>query len=356
VARNAGRARRVTIADIAVRAGVSKGAVSYALNGQPGVSDATREKILAIAADLGWYPNRAARALSASRADACGLVIARPSRILALEPFFMEFISGVEAELSARGVALMIQLVTDPEEECEVYRRWWAERRVDGVMLLDPRREDPRIAEIQRLGLPAVAVGQPSDGAAIPSVAFDEEAATAEVVRYLAALGHERITRVGGVSEFVHNVRRTQAFLFTAADLGIAADIVDSDYTPASGARVTRQILSRPERPTAIVYDSDVLAVTGLGVAHQMGFVVPDDVSIVGWDDSLMCRVVHPPLTAMTRDIVAYGSAVSLRLLAEIEGQPAGNVLAPTGELTPRGSTGPATEIRRPRAVGQRGR
>jgi DNA-binding LacI/PurR family transcriptional regulator len=266
----------------------------------------------------------------------------------------MEFISGVEAELSARGVALMIQLVTDPEEECEVYRRWWAERRVDGVMLLDPRREDPRIAEILRLGLPAVAVGQPSDGAAIPSVAFDEEAATAEVVRYLAALGHERITRVGGVSEFVHNVRRTQAFLFTAADLGIAADIVDSDYTPASGARVTRQILSRPERPTAIVYDSDVLAVTGLGVAHQMGFVVPDDVSIVGWDDSLMCRVVHPPLTAMTRDIVAYGSAVSLRLLAEIEGQPAGNVLAPTGELTPRGSTGPATEVRRPRAVGQR--
>ena len=123
VARNAGQARRVTIADIAERAGVSKGAVSYALNGQPGVSDATRERIVAIAADL------------------------------ALEPFFMEFISGVEAELSARGVALMIQLVSDPEEECEVYRRWWAERRVDGVMLLDPRRDDPRIAEVVQPGL-----------------------------------------------------------------------------------------------------------------------------------------------------------------------------------------------------------
>ena len=76
MARNAGQERRVTIADIAERAGVSKGAVSYALNGQPGVSDATRERIIAIAAELGWYPNRAARALSASRADACGLVIA----------------------------------------------------------------------------------------------------------------------------------------------------------------------------------------------------------------------------------------------------------------------------------------
>jgi DNA-binding LacI/PurR family transcriptional regulator len=132
--------------------------------------------------------------------------------------------------------------------------------------------------------------------------------------------------------------------------------VVDSDYTPASGARVTRQLLSRPERPTAIVYDSDVLAVTGLGVAHQMGFSVPEDVSIVGWDDSLMCRVVHPPLTAMTRDIVGYGSAVALRLLAEIEGEAAGDVQAPTGELTPRGSTGPANEVRRPRAVGQRAR
>ena len=83
---NPARPRRATIADIAEQAGVSKGAVSYALNGQPGVSEATRERILAIAAELGWYPNRAARALSAAHADACGLVIARPSRIIALEP------------------------------------------------------------------------------------------------------------------------------------------------------------------------------------------------------------------------------------------------------------------------------
>ena len=91
---------RVTIRDIAERAGVSKVAVSYALNGQPGVSAATRERIVSIADELGWYPNRAARALSGARADACGLVLARPARTLALEPFFMEFIAGVESELA----------------------------------------------------------------------------------------------------------------------------------------------------------------------------------------------------------------------------------------------------------------
>ena len=94
------RQSRVTIRDIAERAGVSKGAVSYALNGRPGVSDDTRERIISIANELGWYPNRAARALSAARAEACGLVLARPARTLALEPFFMEFIAGVEAELA----------------------------------------------------------------------------------------------------------------------------------------------------------------------------------------------------------------------------------------------------------------
>src|SRR5262245_1905712 len=121
------RAGRVTIRHIAERAGVSKGAVSYALNGRPGVSEDTRDRILAIARELGWYPNRAARALSAARADACGLVLARPARTLALEPFFMEFLAGVESELSARSIALTIQLVGCVEEEISVYRRWWGE-------------------------------------------------------------------------------------------------------------------------------------------------------------------------------------------------------------------------------------
>src|SRR3954463_3141134 len=136
---------RVTIADIAARAGVSKGAVSYALNGRPGLSEATRARILAIADERGWYQNRAPRALAAARADACALVLARPAKILGLEPFFMDFISGVEAELAARSKALTLQLGRAVGEEVAVYRRWWSERRVDGVLMVDPRVEDPRV-------------------------------------------------------------------------------------------------------------------------------------------------------------------------------------------------------------------
>jgi DNA-binding LacI/PurR family transcriptional regulator len=338
---------RATISDIARRAGVSKGAVSYALNGRPGVSDHTRERILSIADELGWYPNRAARALSAARADACGLVLARPARTLALEPFFMEFIVGVEAELATRSIALTLQLVEDVDEEIEVYRRWWGEHRVDGVLVVDLRREDPRVRELVRLGLPAVIVGGPLENRELPAVWHDEGAVVTEAVQYLAALGHSRIAHVAGVADFVHTGQRIAAFRSATSDLGIAGDVVETDYSAESGARATRKLLASPSPPTAIVFDSDLLAVTGLGVVQQMGFSVPDDVSIVGWDDSLISQVVHPALTAITRDIGAFGAACTRQLLAAIEGEATEDVETPPGELTTRGSTGRPRRVRR---------
>ena len=230
-------ARRVTISDIAARAGVSKGAVSYALNGRPGVSDTTRERILAIAGELGWYPNRAARALSVERADACGLVLARPAKALALEPFFMEFIAGVESALSARSIALTIQLVESIEDEIEVYRRWFGERRVvDGVLVADLRDHDPRVDELVRLGLPAVIVGGPVKNHALPAVWHDEAAVVVEAVRYVAALGHVRIARVAGVAEFVHTAQRTEGFSARRASSGSTATS-SRPTTPLRAAR-----------------------------------------------------------------------------------------------------------------------
>src|SRR5215217_3060814 len=116
--------KRPTIADIATRAGVSTGAVSYALNGRPGVSPATRDKILAIAAEIGWRPSVAARSLTGARVHAVGLIIARPARVLGMEPFFMQFISGVESVLSANRTALLLQVVPDHDAADEAVRFW----------------------------------------------------------------------------------------------------------------------------------------------------------------------------------------------------------------------------------------
>jgi DNA-binding LacI/PurR family transcriptional regulator len=266
--------------------------------------------------------------------------------MLALEPFFIELIAGVESELSERSIALTLQLVRDVDEEIEVYRRWWAERRVDGVLMVDLRRDDPRIGALVELGLPAIVVGGPPESHALPAVWHDEASLVADVIRYLAVLGHTRIARVAGLGEFVHTATRTEAFQAIASELGLSSEVAETDFAPESGARATRKLLTQARPPTAIVYDSDLLAVSGLGVAHQMGFSIPEDLSIVAWDDSLMCGLVHPPLTALTRDIPAYGAAATKHLLAAIDGQPLEDVETPRAELTPRGSTGPAPMVR----------
>ncbi|GAB1694035.1 LacI family DNA-binding transcriptional regulator [Krasilnikovia sp. M28-CT-15] len=337
--------KRPTIADIAKRAGVSKGAVSYALNGQPGVSDATRQRIVAIAREMGFSPHSAARALSGASAKAVGLTLCRPARILSIEPWFMGLISGFEAELGARSYALTLQVVATAEQETEVYRRWWGERRVDGVFVTDLRENDIRVPVLQQLQLPAVVIGGPSDTGSLTQLWSDDAGAIAEAVRYLMALGHRRIARVGGLPDLLHTQTRTRAFTEVCASLGLdEAVTVSSDYTGEEGGRATRRLLIAGERPTAIIYDNDVMAVAGLSVAQEMGLSVPGDLSIVAWDDSPLCSLVHPPLTALSRDIAAYGAHAARLLLSAIDGERVGDVEEGTAHLTPRGSTAPPRE------------
>ncbi|GAA4676169.1 LacI family DNA-binding transcriptional regulator [Phytohabitans rumicis] len=332
--------KRPTIADIARRAGVSKGAVSYALNGQPGVSEATRQRIIAIAQEIGFNPNSAARALSGSTANAVGLALCRPARILGIEPFFMELISGVEAELSARSYALTLQVVADPDAEIAVYRRWWGERRVDGVFVCDLRIDDRRVPVLEELQLPAVVIGGPDHTGTLACVWADDTAALVETIEYLVALGHRRVARVGGLPDLLHTEIRTRAFTEACRRLGLTDSVtVSSDYTGEEGARATRRLLSSANRPTAIMYDNDVMAIAGLAVAQEMGLAVPNDLSIVAWDDSALCQLTHPPLTALGRDIPAYGGHAARQLLAAIEGRAIGAYQHETAHLTPRGST-----------------
>jgi DNA-binding LacI/PurR family transcriptional regulator len=334
--------KRPTIADIARRAGVSKGAVSYALNGQPGVSDATRRRILAIAKEIGWNPNSAARALSGATANAVGLALCRPARILGIEPFYMELISGVEGELSARSYALTLQVVAEPDAEVGVYRRWWGERRVDGVFVCDLRVNDRRVSVLEELQLPAVVIGGPDGVGTLANIWHDDAAALVETMEYLVALGHRRVARVAGLPDLQHTATRTEAFSKVCRRLGLTQAItVSADYTGEEGARATRRLLSAAERPTAIIYDNDVMAIAGLAVAQEMGLSVPADLSLVAWDDSPLCQLVHPPLTALTRDIPTHGGQAARQLLAVIAGEPVASVKAETARLTPRGSTAP---------------
>lgn len=237
--------RQPTMADIARHAGVSRIAVSYALNNRPGVSRATRERIVGIARELGYRANGPALALHGAAAHAIGLVMLRSSAAFTIEVFRRELIAGIQAELSDRGYGLALQFVAGLDEEIEVHRRWSAERRVDGVLIVDPRVGDPRLAALESLGLPAVVAGGTPE---MNGVWVDEAAATAAVLDHLIGAGHRLLARVSGPAGMIHTEARNAAFRAADADV----TVVTGDYTGAAGARLTRRLLRSRARPTAI--------------------------------------------------------------------------------------------------------
>lgn len=338
---------RVTISDVARAAGVSKGTVSFALNGRPGVSAQNRERILALAQSMGWRPSSAARALSNAQANAVGFVLARPPQLLSFEPYFREIIAGVEEVLADRGVALVLQMVNDIETELEVYDRWWGERRVDGVLLSDLRHKDPRLLHLQNIGLPAAAFGLSKAQPGLAAVRFDEAITMIEIVGHLANLGHVRLARVAGRREFRHTSVRTRALRSEIERRSlIDAGIRYADYTAADASAATKSLLTGPgTTPTAIVYDNDVMAMAGLRTLRECGLKVPDDLSIVAMGNSIFYDLIEPPITATERDVVEFGACGARALLDVLDGQEPQTVLMPPGRLVARSSTGPARVV-----------
>lgn len=335
-----GEGRKATIKDVAKLAGVSPSAVTIAVHDKPGVSSTTKERILQAARDLGWSPNQAAQSLSGRAIHTVGLAIARPARMLGLEPFYMEFISGIESVLSQHSCSLLLRLV-EHEEEIEVQRGWWQGNRVNGSLLVDLRADDPRIPVLSDIGLPAVVVGHPSLAGPFTSVWTDDAAAMAEAVQYLAALGHRTIARVSGPAELGHSAIRTKAFTDTAENLGVTARTVIADFSADQGSRACRNLLLSPERPTAIVFDNDLMAVTALGVIAEFGLSVPHDLSVLAWDDSQLCQLTRPTLSAMQHDIFSFGADVTETLFDVMMRREAVSHAAQAPSLVPRGSTAP---------------
>jgi DNA-binding LacI/PurR family transcriptional regulator len=327
--------RRPTIADVARHAGVSKGAVSFALNGRAGVSAETRQRILDAAATLGWSPSHRARALSTKRAFSLGLVVARDPDLLGADPFFPTFIAGVEKVLAERDQTLVLQVVTSPAAEEAGYRRLARDGRVDGVFVIDLRQEDPRITLLEEIGLPAVTLNRPDVPSPFPAVILDDRPGIAAAVAHLTELGHTRIAHVAGPDVFLHAKNRREAFEHAAPE----PRVVQGDFTAAGGRAATHQLLTSADRPTAIVYANDVMAFSAIAMAAELGIRIPEDLSITGFDDTTLAGYVHPALTTVRADARSWGEVAASTLLALIDGQDVADTTLPPAELVLRGST-----------------
>lgn len=270
---------------------------------------------------------------------AVGLVLARPTRLFGVEPFFMELIGGVEETFADRGLSILLNVVGTLEAELDAYRRWAATGVADAVIVLNLTQDDPRPAVLADLGLPAVVVGTWS-GTDVPVVGADDIGPVHVAVERLVELGHRRIARVSGPASLLHTQRRTQGLQDACAAAGIVPLVLEGAYTEQSGLELTRTLLESPEPPTAILYDNDVMALGGLHMAEELGVDVPGELSIVAWDDSTPCRLAHPPLTVMAVDVHQYGCIVAEAVLDLLDGKPPVARQAPVARLIERGSTG----------------
>ncbi|WP_432512030.1 LacI family DNA-binding transcriptional regulator [Kineococcus sp. SYSU DK001] len=335
---------RPTIRDIARVAGVSKASVSYALNDLPGVSEATRARVRATATELGWRPSAAARSLSNARAGAVGLAVARDLRLLEEEPYYVRFIAGLESVLAREGVALLLTVVPDVDAAVRVLRDWWGERRVDGVVLTDLLVDDPRVGLVAELGIPCAVRGGIDDrlpaGGAVALTVETERQAVAEVVEHLVAQGHTRLCRVSGPREFLHTRRRDTAWReVTRSALGVAAPVVEADHTSAGGLAATRDLLAGAHPPTAVVYDNDVMAAAVVAERDALGVRVGAEFAVVAGEDSVLCRLASPAISASHRDVVADGARSARSLLDALAGRVVEASVAEPRRFVPRASS-----------------
>lgn len=337
-------ARKPTIADVAERAGVSKGAVSFAVNDKPGVASATRERILAAAAELRYTPSHTARALSNRRADAIGLVLARPPELLRADPFFPPFIAGVESMLVRTGRSLVLRFVV-PADEAAAYTELSRSNRIDGAILSDLRVGDGRPALLAELNVPFVSLNRPDASDLGPAVYLDDRQGVRDAVNHLVTLGHTRIGHVAGPSEYLHANYRRAEWAQALADAGLQpGPVVETDFTAACGAAATESLLARRDRPTAVLYANDLMAIAGMSVAQRRGLRIPEDLSVIGFDDSEIAGYLHPALASVRTDAFGWGAAAGRRLIEHIGGAAAGDLVLPAAQFVPRGSIGRPVE------------
>ena len=334
----------VTINDVARAAGVSKSLVSLTLNDRPGVKTETRERILETAQQLGWTPHPGARGLTTRRAYALGLVVHRKPHTIEVDPFFSAFIAGVETVLSERGNVLVLTVVPDREAEERAYARLATDKRVDGFLLTDLLADDARIPLIQRLGSIAVSLGSPPGGSPFPVITRDYDSGIDDLVGHLVGLGHRRIAYVSGDERMLHGLRRRERFESATHAAGVTPLVVATDFSPEQGAEATKALLDREERPTAIVYGNDPMAIAGMGVAHERGLDLPGELSVTGLDGSQIGSFVYPSLTTLDNDPAGFGFAAATALLRLVEDGEPGDVALPPARLVVRASTAPPSQ------------
>lgn len=316
----------VTIIDVAKRAGVSPSTVSRVISGHPRISAATIRKVKEIMEDMGYHPNVMAKSLVSKTTNTIGIVLPRPAEELFQNLFFPEVIRGIVTQSTRSAYDLMMATGITEREELEAATRLVKGRRVDGILLLHSRKQDPVERFLREENFPFVLIGRSDDHPDILSVDNNNVQASCDATRHLISLGHKRIGFVSGPPNLIVSKDRLEGYLGALAEAGLQANpewIVEGEFLQESGYRAMSFFMSLPERPTALVVIDDLVAFGVLRGLTELGYKVPDDLSIVGFNNIQLTELAAPPLSSVDIGIYQIGYTASQTLIHRIKGEKA---------------------------------
>lgn len=311
---------RPTLEEVAAHAGVGRGTVSRVINGSPRVSDETRAAVEAAVAELGYVPNRAARALAANRTDAIALVVPEPEARFFAEPYFSDIVRGVGAALADTDMQLLLTFAGSDRKRRRL-AEYLAAGRVDGVLLVSVHADDPLPDLLEQLGIPAVISGRRSADEPLAAVDSDNAEGARAAVRHLLARGRRSIATITGRLDVYGAQCRLDGYREALAAAGAAFDeqlVAPADFTEEGGRRAMLGLLERRPALDAVFAASDVMAAGARQVLREAGRRIPDDVALVGFDDSAVARHMDPALTSVRQPIEEMGRTMAGLLLQEI--------------------------------------
>lgn len=310
---------KTTIYDVAEKAGVSISTVSRVINNKGRISKKTKQKVMDVIASLGYQPSVLASALTGKRTRTIGLIIPDVAN-----PFFAEVARRVEDRGRELGFnLLMCNTDNNPETE-EMYLSLLKQKSVDGIIIGTTTRNHSVLKELLQEQMPVALIAQDIPELMIDVVSVDDYLGGYQAASHLVELGHRHIAVMMGNLNRTSDRYRFQAFRQVLEDNGIALDerfVLQTDYSLEGGKRAALELLASAHKPTAIFACFDFLAIGIYQAAKELGLRIPEDLSVVGFDNTILASITDPPLTTVAQPIDEMGRQVMDLLLREIEGE-----------------------------------
>ncbi|MDR5703272.1 MAG: LacI family DNA-binding transcriptional regulator [Armatimonadota bacterium] len=332
-----------TILDVAHAAGVSPATVSRVLNSTHPVSAQTREKVLKAVKTLRYYPNALARSLLKRHTAILGVLIPDVSN-----PYYSVILRGIEDEARLHGYSVLVCNTDRDPSRLVQYLRTLQERRADGAIVTGGQMDKASIGLLRETGMPVVTIGR--HHASLPSVQVDNIAAAFKATQYLISLGHRLIATITGPAGSPTSADRLEGYRRALSEAGIPLRpeyIVEGGFLAEGGYKGTKHLFTLPSPPTAILAGNDRMAFGAIRALHEMGLRVPEDVSIVGFDDTLVAQYMVPALTTVAIPMYELGRRAAFILFTRLQRKRAPMVVVLPTELRIRESTGPPATVRK---------